>query len=139
MATTAAFPNVGREIREYAIATGQDFPEGAAVVLANGEIEECGADPVSILGFALHESGVDPDPTIVLVAIAKSKSTFWIAGTRVPLASDEGKEYGLAVDGDGDWVLDLTETVNTRAAVVSVDTTRNLYEISILPDNRQVG
>lgn len=139
MASTAAFPNVGREIREYSLAAAQDFPEGAAVVLASGLCQECGADPALVLGFALHAAGADPNTSKVLVALARGQSTFWIAGTTAPLAAHVGGAYGLAVDGDGDWVLDISDTTATRARVVDIDTTRNLFEISILAANRQLG
>lgn len=132
-----AFCNVGRCIREYDLASGQTFLEGAAVVLANGEVSECSADPATVLGFALHDAGADPFNTKILVAVAKAHSTFFIEGDRAPTAADIGDVYGIAKDVDGIWHLDTTDTSNTRVEVVDVDLVRGLFEVEILAANRQ--
>lgn len=132
-----AFPNTGREIREYMLAEAADFLEGAAVLLDGGEVDECGADPALITGFALHDAGADPFPDRLLVALASSKATFFIEGDRAPLLSDEGESYGITKDADGYWHLDSAKTGGSaRLLVEKVDLTRNLFEVRVLDANR---
>lgn len=133
-----AICNKGRQVREYPIAAGQTFVEGAAVLHVDGEIEECGADPAAILGFALHDAGVDPDPSIVLVALAGPESTFFLAGSSAPLATDVGVDYGIAKHADGEWIVDKTDVLEPRLHVESVDLTRGLFEVRVLGANRQL-
>jgi hypothetical protein len=139
MAKVAAIPHEGRSIRDYPLAGGAAFREGAAVVLAAGVLGECGADPLIILGFALHAAGAGPATSRCLVAKAKAGATFWMQGTRAPLATDVGVAYGIAKDGDGDWCVDATDTTATRLMTEAVDLTRNLWLVSILPANRQIA
>lgn len=139
MAKVPAIPNQGTHLRVYDLKAGEVFNSGAAVTLSSGEVAECGADPASILGFAEHASGVDPDPGIVVVATATAASTFWLEGSSDPAEADIGVKYGLAVDGDGDWYLDKTETTNTRVVVEAIDLTRKLFEVRVLEANRALG
>ena len=46
--------------------------------------------------------------------------------------TDIGEDYGAAVDSDGVWYLDGTDTTNVCFNVVDVDTDRNLYEVAFL-------
>lgn len=145
-----AYPNQGRTIREYDLATAADFTEGAFVVIAAGEVDECGANPAEILGVALHASGVLPFDGEehgysfegkVLVAVAKSKSTFIMQGSAAPAATDEGVAYGITKDADDVWYVDKAKTgANARVIVerVFVGRNRDQYEVSILPANRQM-
>lgn len=139
MAKLAATPNKGRQLRQYPIATGQTFVEGALVVLVAGELQECGADPATILGFAMHDAGAEPDTDLCLVALATAESTFWVEGDNDPVAADIGVAYGVAKDADGQWYLDGTDITATRARVEDIDTEWNLYEIRFLAANRQLG
>lgn len=139
MAKVPAIPNQGREIREYILEGTAAFREGAAVVLVDGELEECGADPALIVGFALHDAGALPLTDRCLVAKATDKATFFMEGDSDPVLADTGVEYGIAKDGDGDWYVNTADTVETRVVVEDVDTTRNLYEVRVLAANRQLA
>lgn len=132
-----AYPNLRQVIRPYPLASSAAFVEGAVVLLTAGEVDEAGADPAAILGFALHDAGADPDPTEVLVAIATAESTFVLQGTSAPVAADEGVEYGLVKDSSGVWVVDKTDTVNTRVVVEKVYIDREQFEVRVLAANRQ--
>jgi hypothetical protein len=138
MPAFAAYPNIRKVVRRYPLASGASFLEGAFVVLAAGEVDECGADPAAILGTALHDSGADPDTGDMLVALATPESTFVLQGTSAPVAADEGVEYGIAKDGDGIWVVDKTETVNTRVVVEKVYVDREQFEVRVLAANSQI-
>ena len=133
-----AICNKGRQVRDYPLDGAATFVEGAAVLLSGGEVEECGADPAAILGFALHDAGALPNETRVLVALATAEATFWLQGTANPALTDIGAKYGIAKHADGEWVLDKAEAVNTRLSVEDVDLTRNLYEVRVLAANRQL-
>ena len=137
MAAMAARPNLRKTIRRYPLAAAQTFLEGALVVLANGEVSECGADPAAILGVALHDAGADPDTDEILVALATPEATFVMQGSSAPVAADEGDEYGVVKDGDGIWTVDKTETVNTRLTVEKVYTDRAEFEVRFLAANCQ--
>lgn len=135
----AAYPNIGQRIRQYPIATGETFIEGALVLLNAGEIEECGADPALIAGVALHDAGADPDTSSVLVALASSEGTFVLQGSSAPVAADVGVEYGVAKDADGIWYVDKTDVVATRVVVEKVYLDREQFEVKILRANIQLG
>lgn len=139
MAKMTGFPNKGTRIREYPLAAAQSFKEGSCVVLANGAVSECGADPAAILGLACHDAGAEPNTSRILVWIAEADTTFFMAASSAPVVADEGDQYGLAKDGDGIWHVDKTEAVNTRVVVETADVSRGLLEVKILPANRQLG
>lgn len=89
-----------------------------------------------------YETGVpDPDQRAgslkedyVLVYRVTRSVTFAIEGSRAPVEADIGNEYGLDLDHDGFWMLDLDDTVFVRAEVVDVSIPRGLYFIKILSD-----
>lgn len=133
-----AYPNLRQVIRPYPLADDAAFVEGAAVVLDAGEVDECDADPTSILGFALHDAGADPDPTVMLVALATPESTFVLQGTSAPVAADEGVLYGLVKDSDGVWTVDKTDTTNVRVIVEKVYIDRAQFEVRVLQEFYQM-
>lgn len=138
MAKRPAFPNKGRRIKGYGTGAAQSFLEGAVVLIAAGLVTEAAADPAAIAGFAAHAAGADPDPTKQLIYMAGEGSTFFIEGDRAPAITDIGVNYGLVKDADGIWIVDTTEVANTRITVEDVDLTRGLYEVTIIPANRQL-
>lgn len=139
MAAFAAYPNLRKVIRRYPLASGASFLEGALVVADEGEVDECGADPDTILGVALHDAGADPDTAEVLVALATPETTFVMQGTSDPVAGDENVEYGVAKDGDGIWVVDKTDEVNVAVYVERVHLDRLEFEVRVLAANRQIS
>lgn len=136
-----AYPNQGRTVREYPLADDADFLEGALVLAAAGKVDECGENPAAILGVALHDTGALPLDEAMLVAVAKSRSTFIMQGNVAPVQADEGVAYGVTKDADGVWHVDKTKTAgNARVMVerVFIGNGRDQYEVSVLPANRQL-
>jgi hypothetical protein len=134
-----AIPQENRSIREYTLPVGQTFIAGAAMVLVAGLAQECAANPALILGFSLHPAGALPQTNRVLVSIAHKDSTFWLEGNVAPVAADVGVAYGIVRDADLVWHVNKADVVNTRVEVVSIDTTRNLYEVKVITANVQLG
>lgn len=133
-------PQDHRKIIEYPMDSAAVFEKGAAVLLASDEeVEECGADPAAIRGFAAHPAaGRDILPTKCLVAVAESGCTFIGTGSSDPDNNDVNQLYGLAKDSDNIWYVDKTDTSNTRVEVVNVDLLRKLFIFTVLVANRQI-
>jgi hypothetical protein len=135
-----AVPNLGRTIRRYPLAAAQTYAEGGALILnAAGALEFAGADPATILGFAPHAAVLehDPDPGFALVFVAKANSTYWLKGTRNPVDADVGDSFGILHDANGIAIVDADDAVSPRVQVETIDTIRNLWEVSVLPEVRQ--
>lgn len=145
------------QVQSIQYATGQVFLKGALVVdSVNGELVECGADPVSILGVTLEPCGGKPGYGVpnadqvtvttgrqqeVSVAIADRDTQFSgravNGGTDpvVPLQTHIGEKYGVAKVGN-DWVIDMAETVATRIQITDVDLYgNNLFLFKFLEAN----
>lgn len=143
MAVRPAIANKGRILREFPLASGATYVDGAVLLVSSQELNEAGTDPAVIAGFApenaVYGSGDDFNPGRRLVCIAGAKSTFWIEGSTAPVeATHVGNSYGLTKDAGGQWYLDIAKTAaSARAIVLAVDTVRGLFEISILAANRQ--
>lgn len=136
-----ATPAVAGEssIREYTEGAAQTFKHGAAVVLTAQVIVECGADPAAILGFAQHAATKNIPATKDLIAVASEGQKFWMAAGTALVAADIGVLYGIVKDANGIWVIDRTETVNTRVYLHYVDLERQLALVSVLAANRQAA
>lgn len=136
-------PPVAQEakIRQFALASGETFEYGAVVLLdGSQEIVEAGADPASILGFALKEGDEAlPFSDKILVALVEGDARFWMDGDDDPTSADVDQEYGIAKDGDGIWHVDGTDVANTRVYVLDVDTDRKRYLVKVLEANRQIA
>jgi len=144
------------EVQVFQYATGQTFKDGALVVDdTNGEIVECGADPVSILGVALQGAGTGPGHSLandadvvartgvgrnVSVAVANRRTRFHgravNGGTDpvVPLQTHIGEQYGVVKTGN-DWVIDMSETSNNRIEITDIFPDLNLFEFKFLEAN----
>lgn len=134
---------------DYPLADSQDFEAGAPVVLSTGKISECGADPSSILGFAtagaadyawMYSTRGDVVPQVP-IALAGAEFRGSLKGTFA--AADVGSKFGL-VDDSGTWVVDRSETSNTRVVITGVDDGVEVGDINVpctfvvLAANRQV-
>ena len=125
---------------EQTLAAAQTFKLGAAVLLDGAQnIAECGADPAAIRGFAAHPAGTGFPATKVLVWKAWEGQKFWMAGSSNPTKANIGQNYGIVKDANGIWTVDLTDAVNTRLHVHTVDLDRNLFLVSVLAANRQIA
>ena len=144
------------QVQNLQYSTGQVFKKGALVVdVANGEIVECGADPVSILGVALEDCDSKPGYGVpnaaqvtvttgrvqeVAVAIANRTQEFSGRGVNggtdpvIPLLTHIGEKYGVAKVGN-DWVIDFSETVATRLQITDIDINTNLFLFKFLEAN----
>jgi hypothetical protein len=128
------------KVRQYGLASGQTFKEGAVVLLdVNEDVVEGGANPTGILGICLHDANVEPYEGKALVALAEADSRFWMYGTRAPIKDDIGKAFGIVRNADGYWVVNLTDTTNTRVRVHDVDTATGRYLVNFLAANRALG
>lgn len=137
MAVIAPIPNQNVAIRKFGLASGQTPVFGAPVLLdSSGEVTAAANDPTVLLGFMAHDYGslleVDIYAGDVLVFCALPGSTFWIKGTTDPTDdSAVGEEYGLVLSS-GLPQVDLTETTTKVFTIHNADTTRNLYEVSVI-------
>lgn len=154
---TARFPLAGNgapEIQAVRYTTGQTFREFALVVeTAAGEVSECGADPASVLGVALTGAGKGPGYDMannsqigfvtgrnqeVSVAIFNRNTVFSIRGVNggtdpvTPLQTHIDEQYGVAKAADGEWVLDIAETVAKVFEVVDIDVDLNCFLVKPL-------
>jgi hypothetical protein len=145
------------QVQSMQYATGQVYQKGALVVdNVNGEIVECGADPVSILGVALEACdskpgyGV-PNSAQVTVTTGRQQETSIALADRdtvfsgravnggvdpvVPLLTHIGEKYGVVKVGN-DWVIDMADAVATRIQIVDVDLTGgNVFFFKFLEAN----
>lgn len=132
------------------LAAAQTFKEGAPVTFASGVFTEAGTDPSSIAGFATApadgyawmEDTFGTAVPMVPVAPADREFRGTLAGTYA--ASDIGTSYGLLKDASGYWVVDKSDTVNTRVTVTGVEADAEVGDTNVpvtfvvLPANRQV-
>lgn len=134
---TGSRPNVAR----YPLAASQTFNAGALVVLdASEDVTECGADPASILGVATVPAEHVIESGYIEVYVADNVTVFAMKGTSNPAKANINQSYGVVKDGTSNrWEVDLTDTTNTRVKVVDIDTTRNLFFVTFLVANRQLG
>lgn len=123
------------------LAAAQTFLRGALVVLDGSKnVTECGADPASIYGVALEPAGKDPEGNFCIVQKASEDNKFWGSCTSAPTkASNENHTYGVVKQSDGTWVVDLTETVNTRVYIHQVDEDTDRVLFSVIEANRQIS
>lgn len=108
------------------------------------EIEECGADPALIMGFAgtradqkfLYKSAAGVDRVIVEVISPEVEYGLCVgAGT---LTQDNvGKAYGLAKLASTNWSVDLSDTSATRVTVIGADLVNQIAWVKFLPANLQ--
>lgn len=125
-------------------AASQTYLQGALVVLdASKNVIECGADPSSIYGVACGPAGKHPEgATQTTISKVWNGQKFWMAidiGTAATRAANENRPYGVVKGSDGIWVVDTTDTVNTRVYVHFVDIARGMALVSVLQANRQIS
>lgn len=129
----------GERYRANPLADGETFKAGAPIVLgANGVFAEAGADPDSIVGFATAGAedyawkrdtfGTVVPSVPVALADQEFRGTLGSADTdsTPAVVADKtaviGEVYGLVKDAaTGHWVLNINDTTDGIAKVVSVD------------------
>jgi hypothetical protein len=148
----ARLPSGTPNIISYKYDSAQTFIAGALVVdAADGEIEECGADPVAVLGVALEAANSRPggsgipfapsyttggQKTEVSVAVADRSTVFSCRGKNgatdptTPAVTDIGEQFGVVKSTE--WCLDLSDTVNVVCEVVDIDIDNKIYFVKFL-------
>lgn len=119
-------------VREYTpgTAAGEQMKVGEIVQWddANNWVERAGADPTPILGIC----EVDSEQARLLTASGKipirilnPNTIVCMASATTPVvATHVGQKYGIVRDGTtGFWLVDVSDTVNTRVIVDDVDIT----------------
>ena len=127
------------DTERHVLASGETFPAGAFIVKdGSSEITEVsGADPSSLYGIAAEPASEVLESGYVVVYHFNQSTYIAMQGTRVPVAGDVDTEYGIVEDSDGVYLVDLTDTVNTRVNVLDVDLDRELYFVKVLAANIQ--
>lgn len=123
------FRNEAYRFVTYPVKANETFKKGAAVLLnADGEVEECGADPALVLGFATADVGQyawqkDTLETVkpsVPVALADQTFRGTLEGT-YDADGHIGVDFGLVKDATGYWTVDETDETNVRVILIGVD------------------
>lgn len=127
-----------QETRQYPLATGETFKAGDIVILSAGAVEEAAADPAAGLGLAAEDADSVEEEGKVLVNLGDEHTIFAMQGTVDPVyATHVGNDYGVVKDGDGIWIVDISETTADVVRVVDVDEQRKLYFVKFLAAWRQ--
>lgn len=126
---TPAYWNESNRYLTYPVATGEDFGKGAPVILnTDGEIEEAGADPSLVLGFATcAASEATPADTFgyadarLPVALADQVFRGTLEGT-LDIDADISDQFGLVDDAtSGYWTIDRSDTSNVVVTVIGYE------------------
>lgn len=136
------FIDTNTQNRQKTDAAAQTYKQGALLFLdGSGNTTECGADPAAIYALANGPAGLHPEgSTQTTVTELGSGQRVWMPVSSAPTKADnEGREYGVAKDADGIWVVDLTDIVNTRVYVHQVDEDTDMMLVSVLQAFRQIG
>jgi len=124
-----AYWNESNRYVTYPLAASQTFVKGAPVILnTDGDIEEAGANPALILGFATCDAAdARPADTFgyaeaeVPVALADQVFRGTLEGT-VDTAADISDQFGLVDDAtSGYWTIDRSNTTNVRVTVIGFE------------------
>lgn len=127
-------------VEAYALAANASFLAGALVVGSGTPmtVDECGADPASILGVACDPAEEVIEPGKINVYIADADTIFAFFGSTNPTSSHVGNGYGV-VASNGIWKIDISDTTNKRLTVVGIDTVNNLFLCKFIASIRQLG
>lgn len=150
----AMFPGLAPHVISGKYKTAETFQDGAPLVLdANGELTECGADPALINGVALEPVASKPgwdmanSPTVVTGRVQEvsycvaDRMTVWsgrgINGGTDPVTPTQtmiGESYGIVKSGT-DWVIDISDTTNTRVRIIDIDIDNKIFYFKWLEAN----
>lgn len=132
------------EVQSMQYDVAQVFTKGAVLVYeggATGEVIEGAADPAAIVGVALEAANSKPGFGVgnaasivattgraqeVSVAKANRQTIFTGRGTSAPTLASIGVAYGIVKSGS-DWIVDVTDVVNTRVRIIDVDVDNALF------------
>lgn len=110
-------------------------------VAGTDRVATCGADPAVILGLASEPAADVVEAGYALVWVADENTEFMMPTSSAPTAANINTAYGVAVDADGIWYVDFTDTVNTRVLVTDFadDDSRTAVLCKVLKANRQLN
>lgn len=128
------------------------FRTGAILILgADGELEEGGTDPTAIVGVALEPANSSPgyemghNPSVITwraqeVSYTTANRSTIFAGRGVnggtdpvtPTQTQIGENFGLTKDATNTWVIDISDTSNTRVRIVDIDVEQRIYFFKFL-------
>lgn len=137
-------------------ATTPTFLRGYPVVSTAGLIDECGANPALIAGFALQDALTNPgfslanSPTVITgrsntasVSIANDSTVYMgplVNGNNTiiaPVQADDQAQYGLT-KYTSVWYIDKSKVgANARTIIVDIDIFNNVVFFKILRANQQ--
>lgn len=100
--------------------------------------EVSGADPATLLGIAAENAANVIESGYVMVYPFTADNVFAMQGSTAPVITDIDVDYGI-VESSGVYIVDKTETSNTRVKVVGVDLNRELFFVIVLTANRELG
>lgn len=102
-------------------------------------VTECGADPALILGLMTgpySARGIYPGGRMPVI-ILRDSVLVGLCSATTPTDAHLNRDYGIVKLASGNWALDISETVNTRAHVVRYDATAGIFFVNMLPANLQ--
>jgi hypothetical protein len=111
----------------FPVTAGQTFIAGALVVYSTttNSIDECGADPTSILGIAMAPASVGLDAagsiyggTKIPVYVLGADTILFMASSTTPAQSHVGDTYGLVKSTN--WLVDTSETGAPCVTVIGI-------------------
>lgn len=131
-------------------AANQTFKKGDLVYITGGYCTVCSTDPTSIYGIAQEDAhnttaGKYKVNVLILTAFTIIKMCVWSSSTDHYYieATDEGTSYGVVKDSAGKWVVDKTDTTNTRVTIIkfydAVGTVYGQVGVVFLPAYRVVA
>jgi hypothetical protein len=139
-------------------ASGQTFVTGALLTLTSGELVECGADPVAVVGVAgaSYNTNYGQDAAnspvvvtglevVVPVLIADDVNVFTCRGVNgatdpvTPAVADIGVGYGVVKTSDGSWALDQADTTHDVVVVTDIDVARLCFYVKFVAAVRTFG
>jgi len=134
-------------IEHFPEAASQTFEAGDLVFTNAGYIEECGADPASILGLVMedgHDAGAGDYQVPVLVFTEATFIEMCVyhsdPGANLIEDTDLRTLYGL-VASNHKWLVDKTEVVNTRVKVQQfkdpIGTVSGVVLVTVIPTVRE--
>lgn len=134
---------------------GQTYIFGALVVLnANGNVQECAANPPAVTGVAMQPAATGPgfdvadaSKTLVYtgraaatsVAIADAEQEFSARGVNgatdpvTPLQTHIGQQYGVIKTADGSWAINIADQANAVVIVTDINVDRLFFLCKFLP------
>lgn len=117
-------------MRQGPVESSQVYIRGAVLIAVSGELELAGADPVDIVGVAVHKNPPTNNPVetgqylpaMANVEMIASVDTNAALGTGAIAATDLYAAYGITEDASGVWYVDKAKTAaaDVRVRIVKL-------------------